>query len=68
MTANNAIVAKLRQTAQTVEDMPVPAIKELLREAAEHIEALSRQLQDGETFLNFSSRSPRKDPDPEPAN
>jgi len=67
MVVDNSIVAKLRQTAQSVEDMPVPAIKELLREAAEQIEALHRQLHDGETFLNFSSRSPRKNPDQEPA-
>jgi len=55
------IVRKLRETAMAVEDVSSAEIAELLRDAAEHIDALQRQQQDGETFLNFSSRSPQQE-------
>ncbi len=61
MAKSGEIVVKLRETAEVVEAIPAVVLKELLREAEEQIETLHRQLQDGETFLNFSSRSPRED-------
>ncbi|ADH90221.1 hypothetical protein Snov_2942 [Ancylobacter novellus DSM 506] len=55
------LVQKLRDASVIPPDVRnEDELRELLREAAETIETLMRQQKEGELFLDFSSRSPRK--------